>query len=386
MDPIRILHLGFGDSYYGTESVILNLYRHIDRSRYQFDFLVSHHFQDIAYEAEVEALGGHVYRQYYKFYEKDQPGYLSPVDFWKAHPEIQGGIHYNLNAFGIWHLQFLKAAKDLNYPIQLVHSHNALHGADSLAMARTQLQAAMLRAFAARNSNKRIACSQDAGRWGFGGSAFEVFPNTIEADRFAFDPETRARLRTQHDLQDKLVLGFVGRLTNQKYPEFLLEVLRALKGQQEDAVLVLLGEGELRGTMEELIQSYGLENRVFFMGWVDNPQEWMQAFDLLLLPSRHEGLGLVLVEAQASGLPCLASDQVPQEAKVTERLRYLSTQSPEPWVEAILTTDFSYDRRKGREAVTASGHDVKASARRLEAIYDELLRQHPLGATGGKAP
>ena len=79
MDPIRILHLGLGDSYYGTESVILNLYRHIDRARYQFDFLVSHHFQAIEYEAEVEALGGHVYRQYYKFYEKDQPDRKSVV-------------------------------------------------------------------------------------------------------------------------------------------------------------------------------------------------------------------------------------------------------------------------------------------------------------------
>lgn len=379
MDPIRILHLGFGDSYYGTESVILNLYRHIDRTRYQFDFLVSHHFQDIAYEKEVEALGGHVYRQYYKFYEKDQPGYLSPVDFWASHPEIQGGIHYNLNAFGVWHLQFLKAAKQLNYPIQLVHSHNALHGADSLAMARTQLQAALLRSLAVRSSNKRIACSQDAGRWGFGNAAFEVFPNTIEADRFAFNQDVRTRLRQEHGLEDKLVLGFVGRLTNQKYPEFLLEVLRALRRHREDAALVILGEGELRGTMDEMVQSYGLDN-VHFMGWVDNPQEWMQAFDLLLLPSRHEGLGLVLVEAQAAGLPCIASDQVPQEAKVTERLSYLPTDAPEPWAQAIQQTDFSYDRRKGRDAVASSGHDVKASAKRLEAIYDELLRRQPIPA------
>ena len=102
-----------------------------------------------------------------------------------------------------------------------------------------------------------------------------------------------------------------------------MEILRAVNQLREDAVLVLLGEGELRGTMEEMIQAYKLDN-VRFMGWVDNPQEWMQAFDLLLLPSRHEGLGLVLVEAQAAGLPCLASDQVPQEAKVTDRLRYLS--------------------------------------------------------------
>lgn len=385
MDPIRILHLGLGDSYYGTESVILNLYRHIDRARYQFDFLVSHHFQAIEYEAEVEALGGHVYRQYYKFYEKDQPGYLSPMDFWASHPEIQGGIHYNLNAFGVWHLQFLKAAKQLGYPIQLVHSHNALHGADSLAMARTQLQATLLRSLAVRNSNCRIACSQDAGHWGFGGSSFERFPNAVDAGRFAFDPEARARLRTQHGLQDKLVLGFVGRLTNQKYPEFLLEILRAVNQLREDAVLVLLGEGELRGTMEEMIQAYKLDN-VRFMGWVDNPQEWMQAFDLLLLPSRHEGLGLVLVEAQAAGLPCLASDQVPQEAKVTDRLRYLSIQSPEPWAQAIQTVDFSYDRRKGREAVAAAGHDIQENARRLEAIYDQLLRQHPLGSARGNTP
>lgn len=374
MDPIRILHLGLGNGYYGTESVILNLYRHIDRSRYQFDFLVSHHFQDIAYEEEVEALGGHVYRQYYKFYERNQPGYLSPIEFWKSHPEIQGGIHYNLNAFGIWHLQFLKAAKQLNYPIQLVHSHNALHGL-APETARTQFQAALLRSLAVRNSNKRIACSQDAGRWGFGGGDFEIFPNTIEADRFAFDPEVRARLRKEHGLEDKLVLGFVGRLTNQKYPEFLLKVLRALQGQRKDAALVILGEGELRGGMDEMVRAYGLDN-VRFMGWVDNPQEWMQAFDLLLLPSRHEGLGLVLVEAQAAGLPCLASDQVPREAKVTDRLRYLPTDSPEPWAQAIQDTDFSYDRRKGRDAVAASGHDVKASARRLEAIYDGLLRRH----------
>lgn len=374
MNPIRILQFGFGTKRYGTESVILNLYRHIDRSRYQFDFLVDHGFQTVDYEAEVEALGGHVYRQYYRLPEKSRRGYISPEQFWSIHPEIQGGIHLNLQSCGIGSPQLAAAAQKRGLPIRVVHMHSAPQGL-SVSL-DTRIQHALSRPFARQYCNQLLACSEKAGRYGFQKHPFEVLPNAIDTGKFAFDKAVRDRLREQHGLTGKLVLGYAGRFDPVKNPSFLLNVLREVNRRCGHAALVLLGDGELETSLRRSAREMGLEN-VSFLGRVDNVHQWMQAFDLLLLPSRYEGLALVLVEAQAAGLVCLASDKVPAAAAVTPRLSFLSPKDPAAWAEAILRADFSFDRRKGQSEVAAAGYDIIESSKQLEAIYDNLVSQKP---------
>lgn len=371
MEPIRILQFGLGRQYNGTENVILNLYRHIDRSRYQFDFLVDHKYKDVEYEAEVEKLGGHIFREYYRINEILQPGYISPAEFWRRHPEIQGGIHLNLQAYGICNIQMIKTAKKRNMPIRVIHMHSAMQG--SPVGWKTRLQHMLVRPRAGCYSNKNLACSRLAGQWGgFDESCFETFPNAIDLDRFAYDPNVRDRVRSANGLTNKFVLGFVGRLSRPKNAEFSLKIVQELNKRRDDAMLILLGEGELEEYLKNKAKKINLKN-VVFKDRVNNVHEWMQAFDVLLLPSRFEGLGMVLIEAQASGLICLASDHVPAEAAVTPKLFYLGLENPEDWVETILKTDYSYDRRKGRNEVAAAGYDIRKSVKKLEAIYDELF-------------
>lgn len=368
---IRILQYGLSNKYNGTESVILNLYRNIDRSRYQFDFLIDHRYHDVEYEAEVEALGGHIYREYYRINEAMQPGYISPSEFWRRHPEIQGGIHLNLQAYGICNIQLMAAAQNAGLPIRIIHMHNALRGLDK---SRDLLQHTIVRPYAKRYANKFLACSQLAGNFGFQQNQYEIFHNAIDLDRFLFNRDTRNQIRMREHLADKQVLGFVGRFVPQKNVAFLLNVLREINKQRNDAVLVLIGDGELEGQLRHQAKEMNLEN-VIFKGRVNNVHEWMQAFDVFLLPSRFEGLPVVLIEAQASGLICLASDNVSVEAAITPKLSYLSLENPADWADAICNADFVYDRRKGRDEVAAAGYDIRESVKRLEAIYDELLNK-----------
>jgi len=238
----------------------------------------------------------------------------------------------------------------------------------------------LLRPLSGFYSNKRLACSQAAGRWNFGNTNFNLFHNAIDLESFAFQEKIRMEIRSRYQLKDKLVIGFAGMLRPVKNPEFLLDILSIINKKCGNAVLVLLGDGELGDALKSKAREMDLNN-VLFLGRVDNVHEWMQAFDVMLLPSRNEGLPMVLIEAQTSGLTCIASDGVPQEAAITDRLSYLSTRganAPESWANRILSADFSYDRRKYRAEVAAAGFDIRENARRLENIYDELLsRKQP---------
>lgn len=368
---IRILQYGLSNKYNGTESVIMNLYRNIDRSRYQFDFLIDHRYHDVEYEAEVENLGGHIYREYYRINEVMQPGYISPSEFWRRHPEIQGGIHLNLQAYGICNVQLMAAAQKAGLPIRIIHMHNALRGLDK---SRDLLQHTIVRPYAKRFANKYLACSQLAGNFGFQQNQHEIFHNAIDLDKFSFNRDIRNRIRMRERIVDQLVLGFVGRFVPQKNVTFLLNVLWEINKQRNDAVLVLIGDGELEEQLRRQAKEMDLKN-VIFQGRVNNVHEWMQAFDVFLLPSRFEGLGMVLVEAQASGLMCLASDNVPPEAAITPRFSYLSLENPADWANAVCKADFVYDRRKGKDEVAEAGYDIKATSKRMETIYDELIGQ-----------
>lgn len=372
MEPIRILQFGLGNRCFGTENAILNLYRNIDRSRYQFDFLVDHDYQKVEYEDEVTALGGHIYRQYFRLNEAKRPDYISPSGFWRMHPEIQGGIHMNLQSYGAHNIQLIVAAKKAGLPIRIIHMRNVPQGTQ--VGWKLKLNHMLVRPLAGHYSNKNLACSLHAGRWGgLEGKQFEVFPSAIDINKFAYDLRVRDRIRDENGLTNDMVLGFAGRFEPQKNPEFLLRVLQEVNKRRSNVALVLLGEGGLEERLKRQAEEMNLKN-IVFKGKVDNVHEWAQAFDALLLPSRYEGLGTVLIEAQASGLTCFASDHVPREAAVTSKCFFLGIEDPKPWADAILDMDLSYDRSREWERVMATGYNVRESVKRIESIYDELLR------------
>lgn len=233
-----------------------------------------------------------------------------------------------------------------------------MHNAPKNIDARSLTKHALVRSYAKRYSNKLLACSKLAGRFGFRNDYYEIFRNAIDVNKFAFEQDTRNQLRRQEHLSNKLVLGFVGRLAHQKNPEFLLKVLQKVNRRCNYAVLVLIGDGELEEQLRRQAKEMGLKN-VIFQGRTSNVHEWIQAFDVLFLPSKLEELGMALVETQASRLFCFASDHVPIEAVVTDRFAYLSLDDSADWADAILHIDLSYDRNKGCGEVTVAGYDIR---------------------------
>lgn len=368
MDKIRILHIGLWIRVYGTERVVLNLYQAIDREQYQFDFLIDHKYEKLEYENEITELGGKVYYQYYSVREKNVIGYISPEEFLEQHPEICG-VHLHASDYCFSQFRYVMAAQKKGLSVRIIHSHNSqMIGKAFKSYVNRWIVLALLKKY----GSGFLACSSEAGKWNFGKLDYEILPNGVDTDRFAYNGEIRERLRKRYHLENKLVLGFAGRLEDQKNPEFLLKVLKEVNKRCDHALLLLLGEGDLGMRLKNKVAEEKLEN-VLFMGRVDNVKEWFQAFDVLLLPSIFEGLGLVLIEAQANGLMCFASEYVPKESAVTGRIAFLSLERAKDWADKILETDFSYDRKRGRADVAAAEYDIKSSAKRLGEIYRETM-------------
>lgn len=367
MKKIRIIQLGLTENYYGTEKVIMNMYRAIDRDKIQFDFLVHHTAPRLPYEEEIEKLGGKVYREYYDFSERHCTDYISPKEFFYKHPEING-IHYNVNKFTPIY-RYIEAAKKNNIPIRVIHSHNS--GYMYKNSLKDMLYILWVKNTLKYNSTDLIACSSLAGKWNFNKLQYKIVNNSIDIEKYTYNQNIRNSIRAKYSLQDKFVVGFIGRLQYQKNPEFLLKVYKELKKIKCDSALVILGDGELYSTLQVEIQRQNLED-VYLMGHVENVREWLQAFDCFVFPSRFEGLGIALIEAQAAGLKCYTSkDVVPKEVKITENIEFISLdEKPVYWAKCILQGDIK-ERRDMYKCIQQAGYDLISLGENITKIYEE---------------
>jgi len=233
----------------------------------------------------------------------------------------------------------------------------------------------LLRPFATVYPTRLCACSRTAGSWLYGEKPFRVFNNAIELDRFTYDAAKRKAVRQELGLGDELVLGHVGRFCYAKNHEFLLDVMAEVCKQRPDAVLLLIGEGENEAASRRKAEALGLQENVRFLGRQSDPAKFYQAMDAFVLPSRYEGLGIVLIEAQAAALPVICSTEVPQEAQVLPEMQYLSLQeSPAVWADAAIRAAENARRRDTSAEMRAGGFDIVTEAKKLEAFYFDLLK------------
>lgn len=217
-----------------------------------------------------------------------------------------------------------------------------------------------------------LACGDAAGRWLFGDRPFTVLINGRDTALFAYDADKRRAMREELQLGDALTIGHVGGFFEQKNHRFLMDIYRAILRREPDAKLFCIGDGPLRGEIEEAAADMG--NGVIFTGTTDRVADYLQAMDGMLLPSLFEGLPLVAVEWQINGLPCLMADTVTAECALTDTAAFLSlTDSSDVWAEKIIAMARGNDRAasaaKGAEQVRAAGFDVRDSARMLKALY-----------------
>lgn len=365
MEQIRILHEVVMMDPGGIETQLMRIYRNIDRTKVQFDFLL-HRSQEGAYDAEIRALGGHIY--YAEPFDPFHYGkyYRSMLDFFKAHPEYKIMIAHTELALGP-----LMCAKKAGVPMRICYSHN---GRFAFNLKRCFMDFETL--FLKQYCTDMFAVSKLAARYTFGEKAVEsgsvrLIQNGIHVEDFVFDGEIRNQKRTELGLKDELVFGHVGRFMMQKNHMFLLEVFCKIHDLRPDARLLLIGEGRLEKKIREKAESLGISQAVMFLGRRSDVNDWMKAMDVLLLPSLWEGFPNVAIEAQASALPVYMSENITEEAAFSPYCQRLPLEAgADSWARRILA-DLSepLPRVDMSQTLLEKGCDVKATAKWYEEFY-----------------
>lgn len=378
-EPIRILHVLGGLSRGGTESRIMDLYRNVDREEMQFDFLV-HSPQNEHFDDEIISLGGRIYRiPRFKVYNLFN--YKKALkSFFSAHHEFRA-VHGHMTSTASI---YLPIAKKAGIPIIIGHARNAgVEGGLKGLMTR------FIRYSLKYKADYCLACSKKAGeavygkRWVKKGKV-EVIPNAIDAKKYAYDENTRIRLRTEMGLNDKFVVGHVGNFREQKNHAFLIQIFKCLHNKKKNAVLLLIGEGDLMDSIRRQVSEEGLSEAVRFLGNQADVSPYYQAMDYLVFPSLYEGLPGSIVEAQTSGLHCLVSDTVTSEVGITDQIEFYSLEkTAEEWAEHIIET-CNYVRDNKLESIKSAGFDIGEQIARYSKIYRKnVMLMVPMLHQGG---
>lgn len=344
----------------GAETMVMNYYRALDKTAFQFDFLVNRQERGV-YDDEIESMGAHIYRAF-----SLRPGhYLKYFRFLNrffrehAHEYVAIHCHIQENSHIVLHY-----AKKYGIPNRLMTSHTAFANFD------LKLPFRYFARLYSGSENIRLSCGQKAGVYAYGKKDFIIFPNAIDAHDFTFSPTRRAAFRAAHGWKDDtLVIGLVARFSPQKNHEFLLRIFAEVHRRNAKALLVLVGDGDLRPQIEAQIRSLHLQDAVSLEGTHSNISDYLQAFDLFLMPSHYEGLPVSVIEAQAAGLRCLLSDVIDPTTDVTGDISFLPLSSGAvKWAEKLLSL-VPYEHQDNTQKVCDAGYDVKTQVKRLTDLY-----------------
>jgi len=346
MADSRVLVIGMHDIIGGVETFLMSYWRHIDKSKFQLDFLSI--YPKLCFEDELIEGGAkiHVASDFKKH----------PLKYARELSKILKEGKYD-----IVHINMLSAANFIPFIVAkrskikkiIAHAHN------------TGTPKGILRKFLNMFCKKLIlskatdfwACSKKAGKWMFGDDRAKIIRNAIDVKKFSFNETAREKIRKEFSLENKFVIGNVGRFHEQKNHKFLIDVFAEVYKQDKNAVLLLVGDGELKNTIEKKIEGLGLKNAVILAGIRTDVENFYQVFDVFVLPSLFEGLAITLIEAQCAGVAIVASDSVTPEANVTGFLQYLPF-NVEMWVKAILEKR-AFNRIDVSEKIRDAGYDIE---------------------------
>lgn len=363
---IRVLHVLGGLDRGGAESMVMQLYRNIDRSTIQFDFIV-HTPQKQAYYQEVLSLGGKIYH----FPAFNGKNFFAMRKLWKRffeqHPEYTI-VHSHVRSYASVYMPIAKKCGRKT----IIHSHSTSNGKSVISAVKYLLQYPLR-----FQADYLFACSTESGKWLYGSRALKknnyVFlPNGIDIERYRYSKETANEYRAKLNLQNNFVIGHVGRFHEAKNHMFLLDIMAEVCHKRSDAMLLLVGDGPQREKIEEKIRKMDLEQRVILTGSRSDVPELMQAMDVFVFPSLWEGLPVTVVEAQASGLPCLVSDKITKDIDISDLVNRLSINSVSAWSDMLVKMDVA--RMDVQEQIRAAGFSVQDLAWFLRDFYIELER------------
>lgn len=369
--PIRIAQIVGKYIGGGVESVLMNYYRNIDKNKIQFDFIFDEDSTDIPYK-EIELLGGKVilvppYQKIFK-YHKELKRVLIDGNYKIVHSHIN-----TLSVFSLF------VAKRAGIPIRIAHSHSTTNKKEK----KKNLLKQILKPFSKLFATNYMCCSEHAGRWLFGNKEYDkgniyLLNNAIDLDEFKYNEELRIAKRKELGIGDNTIaIGHIGRFVEQKNHRFLIDVFNDIYKKNNDSILLLVGKGPLIEEMKEKVNNLKLTDSVKFLGQRDDVNELYQAFDFFLFPSLYEGLGMVAIEAQSSGLLCGVSNEVPKDVNITDKVYYMDLNNDsKEWADKILEIlkDINNKRDNYTECIRQRGYDIKEEVRKLEKIYLELER------------
>lgn len=360
---ILLPYLKNGD---GTAVALMNYYQELIEHGWRIDFLVLKIFE-CEWLNKVKADGNNIY-------ELPKENKYSYKVSRKIRSIIKEGkydiVHVNMPG----HVGFetLKMARQYGIGKRIFHAHNSRNNLNLKTVISTKVYDYLLQ----REATELVACSKSAGNSRFGNKDFQVLKNVIDTDRFVYRLEDRRYIREKLHIEKKVVVGVVGRFAAQKNPEFLLECFAEYNKLNKESVLLWIGDGELQEKIQDRAKNMGLKGACLFVGRKNNIEKWYSAMDLFLLPSKFEGMGIVFLEAQCTGLPCFGSTNVPIETEVTELMHRISLkQEANYWATAMKkVTDMSGDRRSRASEFINAGYTHEATKSDLLNMYEKRIK------------
>ncbi len=380
MEPIRILNVVGRMDRGGIETLIMNVYRHIDRSKVQFDFLAHYGKENADYNEEIRSLGGRIYEMpvikttektyYNRFFQYRK----ALIAFFKAHPEYHI-VHGHMTNTAAIYMPIAKKYGKVTCCVAHSHLTQTQKTVSKLAALGTNLLLKPIR----KQATDYFACSEMAALWLFAqedldNGLVKVIPNGVHTAEFEYTPEKRQQMRASLGVEDKTVIGHVGRFFPQKNHTLLLDIFHHYHASHPDTVLLLIGDGELREEMQKKADALGLGDSVRFLGLRSDVKDLMQAMDLFLMPSLYEGLPVVGIEAQAAGLPLVVSTEITEELNITGHVHFVGLDEPlERWAQVIDDSLNGYVRGSTQQLLTDAGYDIQTTTDFLQEFY---LKKH----------
>lgn len=354
----------------GITNVILNYFYSFNDSELKMDFVVINEVDDTLKDKinkKSEQFGEKSVIYKISGRNKNPLGYIN-----KLTKILKAGkydiIHIHGNSATM--LTELIAAKRAGVGVRIVHSHNTT--------CTHKLVHKLAKGSFHKSYTHRFACGDLAGKWLYEGRTFTVINNGVDVERFRYNHQLSVAAKKELGLENKKVIGHIGHFSYQKNHEYVLRLFKKLYSSDSSYELILLGDGKLRDEMEQLADELGIKPNVRFVGRTHEVVKYMSAFDMLILPSRFEGLPLTIMEAVANALPCIISDKVSEEAVIDGFVKRISLDDMDLWIREILATDITKrmeNSDKGIAQIKEKGYDIRENAKALLGLYKEFIKE-----------
>ncbi|MGN8818080.1 glycosyltransferase [Oribacterium sp. HCP28S3_H8] len=363
--PKRILIIGLTERMGGVETFIYNTTIFSDKSKYKYDYLV-HGSDHCVFQKEIEKFydDGEQHFFFVRKYKENPIGCIADLKrFYADNGHKYDYIHFQSGSTAeiLYAYPFCK-----KYGIKVIsHSHNGNGYSPCINK--------IFRTVVNQVTYKRLACSRVAAEWLFGmkeADHTQIVINGIDTKRFTFNPINRSMVRNEYGIGKELVIGHVGRFSEQKNHPFILKIFKAILKINPEAKLMLVGTGEDENRIKDLGQEMGINNSIIYTGKQPRTEDYYSAFDVFLMPSLYEGLPIVGVEAQCEGLPCYFSDQIDKQIMITDNARMLPLNlSAEVWAKRILEQGRVNVRLSAPSVISQKGYSITGTVQELEKVY-----------------